>query len=524
MSYLDDLRDVPRGCVILSEPSINYLNQVFQACEKFIRTNYQYYLNARYYINDHLRQIDKLIDVEPACIPMYDHSIREMILHEKEIMDIYNYAYTNCRYLTEEEYERYLNIHIPYKRDYDDILHKFAHEDLLGSITGDGTLCGVEGIDKLRSYTDNIELFLAMIGKYNSKVITAIDIFSGGYITDTVEEIVRYMCDVHDIFRYMRVYQVSKEDTLKIKQKRVYDACDEYRCQLIHHVTRAIAIIAKHEHLDEVPESLDPEELEAYAHHMIQKEDKNLPYKKTYFGSFMVSTYESYDLWHPGPRHYLRTGNNKPAFADVCLYTAHRIKYAIPEIRKAVRNHGYTVYNSLYQMIADMADKSVEESQGAPGSFYFEVSSVLVKEDYELERFLRPHFRLYKRHVSISKDRSRSKYTLRRMSQYHDRRAFRPLEPYPIEGFSKAPSDYVSMDMKDVIVDGKSYKFENEHLVDMDDALGSKRIANHKLTIHEIADLSDCSCGLQSVSIRPLDEFGEPDRSDWEPRRNNWNQ
>lgn len=70
MSYLDDLKDVPRGCVILSEPSIKYLNQVFQACEKFIRTNYQYYLNARYYIKDHLRQIDNLIEVEPACIPI----------------------------------------------------------------------------------------------------------------------------------------------------------------------------------------------------------------------------------------------------------------------------------------------------------------------------------------------------------------------------------------------------------------------------------------------------------------------
>lgn len=524
MSYLDNLTDVPRGCVILSKPSIEYLKEVFEECERFIRTNYQYYLNARYYIDDHLLQIDGLIDVKPVCIPMYDHSIREMILNEKDIMDIYNYAYTHCRYLTDAEYDRYLNIHIPDERDYDEILRKFAHEDLLGSITGEEGIYGTKGIDKLRSYTDNIELLLAMIGKYDSMVITAIDIFSDGYISDTVEEIVRYMCDVHDIFRYMRVYQVSKEETMKIKQKRVYDACDEYLYYLIKHVTRAIAIIAKHEHLDEVPESLNSEDLERYVNHMKAKENKDSPYRKTYFGSNMVKTYESYDLWEPGPMHYLRVGNNKPTFANVCIYTAHRIKYAIPEIRKAVRESGYPVYHSLYQMIADMADQSVEKSKGAPGSFYFELSSIIDNDDYDLERFTRPHFKLYKRFVSISNDRSRGKYTKRRINQYHDRRVFRPLEPYHTEGFSKAPSDYISMDMKDVIVDGKSYKFENVPLVDMDSALGTKRTTKHKLTICEIADLSDRSCGLQSVNFRPLDEFGEPDRSDWEPRRNNWNQ
>ena len=34
----------------------------------------------------------------------------------------------------------------------------------------------------------------------------------------------------------------------------------------------------------------------------------------------------------------------------------------------------------------------------------------------------------------------------------------------------------------------------------------------------------ESTLGMQSISYYPKDEFGEPDRSTWEPRRNNWNQ
>ena len=34
----------------------------------------------------------------------------------------------------------------------------------------------------------------------------------------------------------------------------------------------------------------------------------------------------------------------------------------------------------------------------------------------------------------------------------------------------------------------------------------------------------ESTLGMHSISYYPKDEFGEPDRSTWEPRRNNWNQ
>ena len=34
----------------------------------------------------------------------------------------------------------------------------------------------------------------------------------------------------------------------------------------------------------------------------------------------------------------------------------------------------------------------------------------------------------------------------------------------------------------------------------------------------------ESTLGMQPISYYPKDEFGEPDRSTWKPRRNNWNQ
>ena len=73
-------------------------------------------------------------------------------------------------------------------------------------------------------------------------------------------------------------------------------------------------------------------------------------------------------------------------------------------------------------------------------------------------------------------------------------------------------------------VDGKEYKFKNEPMSDMRELLEPPTREWRHMSLAAIADRADRSCGMQSVSYFPMDEFGEPDRSTWEPRRNNWNQ
>lgn len=82
----------------------------------------------------------------------------------------------------------------------------------------------------------------------------------------------------------------------------------------------------------------------------------------------------------------------------------------------------------------------------------------------------------------------------------------------------------IAMDPKSVYVDGKEYKFKNDALSNIPELLEPPTHEWYHMTLDAIADRADRSCGMQSMSYFPTDEFGEPDRSDWEPRRNNWNQ
>ena len=90
-----------------------------------------------------------------------------------------------------------------------------------------------------------------------------------------------------------------------------------------------------------------------------------------------------------------------------------------------------------------------------------------------------------------------------------------------MEGFADIPSNYIPMDMKDIYVDGVEYKFTNDDIVDRD--ITPAGFSYSKTRPMQSSEF-ESTLGMQSISYYPKDEFGEPDRSTWEPRRNNWNQ
>lgn len=82
-------------------------------------------------------------------------------------------------------------------------------------------------LEKDTSYFNIIWLFLAIVVEY-PHVVSAIDILTRGKITKSLASIATYMANVHDIFRYIHLYSVDKEDTEAILT-RARKVCKDYR-------------------------------------------------------------------------------------------------------------------------------------------------------------------------------------------------------------------------------------------------------------------------------------------------------
>ena len=68
--------------------------------------------------------------------------------------------------------------------------------------------------------------------------------------------------------------------------------------------------------------------------------------------------------------------------------------------------------------------------------------------------------------------------------------------------------------------------YMNELIINENTYLHTKRLIYHLYvyTNYSYKQRRKSTLGMQSISYYPKDEFGKPDRSTWEPRRNNWNQ
>lgn len=514
MSYLDDLSNVTNNDFILSEEAHDYLCQVYDACDNYMRKQYHMKFVNVSGILTMMKELNHMHYLKPICIPMYDKRVVNMIRQHKTIGEIYKYAYHHVRYLTSNDDLQFFNYTYPTE----------THMDIIISLA----LCSLEKnvTAKLSSVLmphEIMELFLALIAKYQ-KEMYAVDILSGNVISNALECIAEYFIDIHDIFRFVCVYKTSKSFDKKIR-KRLYEALTEYRSDVSDVVAHAIMIFAKHNHLDDIPEELSDHEIHNYMETEQKRKVLNSRYNKTLHRADITTIY-GFDIEIEESFH-IRVGNSVPRINNpACSIKAQKhLKYIFEDIQEHI---GHELEKSIYDVMCEIVKQS-KNTANCYGAVY---SVIPEKPDicmYDLEMGKYPKYKLKEAAIPVTPINTRSKYTSRRMNDYHNRHIARNGNVYGDDGttvgwsvgFRSCPTDYVAVDPHDVYIDGTSYKFTNDALSDRElIGIGSGCAKGHKLTVCDF----EMTSGMQSVSYRPLDEFGEPDRSTWEPRRNNWNQ
>lgn len=523
MSYLENLETVARKDLLLPKDTIDYLNDVYKVCDTFILQHFgfntrDYYFN---FIDNSSLKIGSLLEIKTKCLPLYDHVLREKILSGADIMELYKFANRNKRwdYMTSEERNRYMKFEDPDIEDSQDtkgIVKNFANEHPFQSILNSVNTC---------EYADIIQVFLTFLNSNylngSCDYLMAIDVLSGGQFTKTVSDLYMYMINIHDLFRYIKVYQVSKDITEKIKSK-IYPLCDVYRNEIVDKAAHILAVIGRHADTDAIPENITEDELIYYVSKLkmlranIEKVDNERGEFLSEIDTDLFNYYHSHETFH------VRAGNIPPSFEDTDDQLRRKFKRVFNLVHKEIRKYDLKIYKSIYELMFEMADTSINNCSKLPGAKYYTIDDKEDERDpFSLERFDQPNFKLHVHYVPISKDATRSKSVVKRMNEYRDRRAFNPLTPNFVEGFADIPSNYIPMDMKDIYVDGVEYKFTNDDIVDRD--ITPDGFSYSKTRPMQSSEF-ESTLGMQSISYYPKDEFGEPDRSTWEPRRNNWNQ
>lgn len=508
MSYLENLETVARKDLLLSNDTISYLNEVYTVCDDYILRHYGF--NTRDYFTDFIsnynREIGFLLEIKTKCLPLYDHALREKILDGTDIRGLYKFARDSKRwdYMTSEEHDRYIKFECP-DIDTKTIIKNFASQHPYQSILNTVNTC---------SYTEIMQVFLSFLNDRDYAYLMAIDVLSGGQFTKTVEDVYKYLTNIHDLFRYLKVYRVSKDSMTKIKTK-IYPLCDAYRDEIVDKVVHILAVIGRHSDTDAIPENITEDELMHYVSllkllkNRTPDEDHIYDIDTDYYGLYTDSVF------------YIRTGTIAPTFEDVNDRLRMKFKRVLSLVCKEIRKCDLKIYKSIYELMFDLADTSINNCSNLHGEKYYTIDDKKCDDLFSLERFDQPNFKLHVHYVPISKDETRNKSVVKRMNEYRDRRAFNPLTPNFVEGFADIPSNYIPMDMKEIYVDGVEYKFTNDDIVDRDiTPVGFSYSKTRSVRSNDF----EATSGMQSISYYPKDEFGEPDRSTWEPRRNNWNQ
>lgn len=559
MNYLRNLKSIHMKDVKLPKESLNYLEKVYDACDDFLINNTGKSINSYSSMNDILDCITRLSDVKPVYIPMYEGIILQMIAGEHDIMDLYEYAKTRYHYLTEDDMFNLLKISVP-----DSTIRKRFIHDMVATHPDHR----IAELEKDTSYFNIVWLFLAIVVEY-PHVVSAIDILTRGKITKSLASIATYMANAHDIFRYIHLYSVDKEDTEAILT-RARKVCKDYRDLMISDVLHGIEVIAFHSDLDPIPESIEPEEICKTMVDLAEYKNTQSAFSKT-----MRNGYVGHPYTEKEPCSYqIRTGTNPPLTKYMPTAVIKRVTKICDFVKRVLDAGGYFEYHSLYELMRAVSEVTILRVNRNQGTAYLAIPVNEPSTPYELERFQRPQFKLIRKVVkrkiqtidvavkNVVKKEPVSAPAPKKIPETKPAPVKKPPVPEPkvepeetkpecLESTSvEIPEDVfidnsldintamnaiipairryrpmqIAMDPKSVYVDGKEYKFKNDPLSNIPELLEPPTHEWYHMTLDAIADRADRSCGIQSMSYFPTDEFGEPDRSDWEPRRNNWNQ
>ena len=540
--YLRNLDKITRNNVVLSDDVTEYLGSVYDACSAYIRKKDEW--NLRNAIN-----IDTMIDTmrdisysKKFFIPFYSDDLKCMLEKEYNITKLYAHATENWNYMTEDESDKYIPngfAKMPTK-----ILEDVASNDyfLIRS------LYPIKNPEK--SFAKIFKIALAMIRKYTIE-IHAIDLFTNGEVSGVIQDMLEYMINVDALFRYIATYNISgKYNTSKIAitsrynkvvdkylnkrpecefsvdkyfMLRVNEVMTEYQKSLMNRMIYLIEIIAAHNDINVIPESIDGNEIMRFIRG--QQKNASTGHLYTYLNNVMrVKVCD--DL---GNIHESMVGSYQPE-----LYTSKarskELCDTIKELYKEVYDiakiyNGHVPASNLYNRICNIADDSYDEMLDSKGFIYFKISH-MIKDDigYVLERNEIPTFHLDKAVRPVTSKNDRSKAIKRHMNKYRRKETERnmTLKPIVSEGIKHVPYEYTVMDMKDIYdgETGKSYKFKNEaiwdRLTDTDRGLVYRK--KPELIMYD----SDSTLGFEEYDMYNRNPGGDIDRSSWEPRRNNW--
>ena len=559
MNYLRNLKSIHMKDIELPKESLNYLEKVYDACDDFLISSTGKSINSYSSMNDILDCIIRLSDVKPVYIPMYEGMILQMIAGEHTIMDLYAYAKTRYQYLTEDDMFKLLKISVPDST----IRKRFIHD--MAVTHPDHRIAELE---KDTSYFNIIWLFLAIVIEY-PHVVASIDILTRGKITKSLASIATYMANVHDIFRYIHLYSVDEEDTAAILET-ARKVCKDYRNLMISDVLHGIEVISFHSDLDSIPESIDPEEIYKTMADLVEYKNTQSAFSKTMRNGYVGHPYTEME-----PCSYqIRTGTNPPLTKYMPSAVIKRVTKICNFVKRVLAAGGYFEYHSLYELMQAVSEVTILRVNRNQGTAYLAMPVNKPSIPYELERFQRPQFKLIRKVVkrkTQTMDEVVKNVTIKEHVSTPVPKKIPETKPAPVkkppvsepkvepdetkpewlESTSvEIPEDafidnsvdintamhaiipairryrpmQITMDPKSVYVDGKEYKFKNDPVSNMSELLEPPTHEWYHMTLEAIADRADRSCGMQSMPYFPTDEFGEPDRSDWEPRRNNWNQ
>lgn len=540
--YLRNLDKITRKNVVLSDDVKEYLQSVYDACSMYTRKKDEWNLRSAINIDTMVDTMKDISYSKKFFIPFYTDDLKRMLEKEYNITKIYAHAAENWKYITDDEADVYIPngfVSKPTK-----ILEDAASNDYFYI----RSLYPIKNPEK--SFAKVFKITLAMIRKYIIE-IHAIDLFTNGEVSGIIQDMLEYMINVDALFRYIATYNISgkysasKVSTTsrynKIVNKylnkrpecefsvdkyfmlRVNEVVTEYQKSLMHHMIYLIEIIAAHNDINVIPESIDGNEIMRFIRG--QQKNASTGHLYTYLNNVMsVKVCDSL-----GNIHESMVGSYQPE-----LYPSKTRSKELCESIKEIYNEVYDIakiYNrhvpasNLYNRICKIADDSYNEMLDTKGFIYFKVSHMLkVDIGYVLEQNEIPTFHLDKAVRPVTSKTDRSKTMERHMNTYRRKETERntTLNPIVSEGISHVPYKYTVMDMKDIYdaETGKSYKFKNEaiwdRLTDADRGLMYRK--KPELIMYD----GDSTLGFEEYDMYNKNPGGDIDRSSWEPRRNNW--
>ena len=489
------------GILIIPNKYRDYLTDAFSSINEFCRRNRMHPVDS----NDAIRNLCTYIKSIPVCnkwaLNPNDNNVQNMVYAGESINDIWNHMIHD-----HSDSIEYVS------KDLRDAIFQKIDTDTSLSISEERTIGEI--LDA--PYSKNLKLLFDLFNMYGDQVIAMIDLLHSGYLLNTLESIVALQ---NIIIEESYLFFINGVDSSKLLQP-----CMTYIDQVNEQIKNGIRIISLYSDGDNISENISECTLKRHVSWLKRISERDF-FLCNRFSKFSIVMSDRTIISYILPKYECPDYNISCELTNDSdmIYDIHDIFHINGNKRVSSKNR----YSSMTDLFMAIEDKTYIDYKELKANDY-----LITQTDHSYENILLD----LNAHMIHSTEIKYTEIEYGIINKVETTRAY--YSPATQKSFKKPLGTKTRYEQthrncsamyrahiidKNILGDNPSMRFAQSisDLKPIGDIVDKDILKKHAV---EIADMEDRTNGFQVSPFYATDEYGDIDRSSWEPRRNNWNQ